>query len=451
MLGAIPKEKKVKIQKTLGFDYDTILALALECHTPPEMAGVAEEPQEVAARYFNNRDYLLEQLRETFLEGDQLTNELGLALNAFIEFLKNQVYVMRLVADEFDSAYQVFEILNNRGLSLSNKDLFRNFILSQLREAGIANPEQYWLRLDQYALNATFISRYVESKTGRKQRYSAFNDLKHIYEASFQGTLPQPRILAFYKDIEDSLIHYTNIVQLAFKEAVMRHRVEALLHLGNTRHVINVLLALFKNSNEAVQLDFLPVLEQHLLYVLLVPKIRFKQGVFFQSIALLNDGQLETAKQLFELSEDQKEVLRQWLLEGTVRDNDKAKWLLARYFWGKQMRRTGDVVRASLDYQKATLEHVMPQNPAADSQWMVQFSEDFRRQYTYKLGNMTLLTGGTNSRISNLDFQYKKEEYQAAWLEMTQELAQLPTLTEDFLQQRHQRITTVLIQYLGLE
>jgi hypothetical protein len=49
---------------------------------------------------------------------------------------------VRIASSDFEIAYQIFEILNNRGLPLSNKDLFKNFIISELHQAGVAEPEQ---------------------------------------------------------------------------------------------------------------------------------------------------------------------------------------------------------------------------------------------------------------------------------------------------------------------
>ncbi len=41
------------------------------------------------------------------------------------------------------------------------------------------------------------------------------------------------------------------------------------------------------------------------------------------------------------------------------------------------------------DYNQSTLEHIIPQNPAKNSNWYINFSEEFRKEYTYKLGNFT--------------------------------------------------------------
>ena len=56
-----------------------------------------------------------------------------------------------------------------------------------------------------------------------------------------------------------------------------------------------------------------------------------------------------------------------------------------------------------------SVEHVLPQNPRRDSQWMVWFpTEDERRYWTHRLANLVLLSHRKNARASNWDFERKK-------------------------------------------
>ena len=67
---------------------------------------------------------------------------------------------------------------------------------------------------------------------------------------------------------------------------------------------------------------------------------------------------------------------------------------------------------ASYDHKIITVEHVLPQNPTADSEWMRSFPDENTREYwTHKLANLVLLSRRKNSAASNWDFQRKKREY----------------------------------------
>ena len=64
------------------------------------------------------------------------------------------------------------------------------------------------------------------------------------------------------------------------------------------------------------------------------------------------------------------------------------------------------------EYQ--TVEHVLPQSPAADSEWRRLFTDDQRETWGHKLANLVLLTRAKNSEAQNFDFAKKKDKYFSA-------------------------------------
>jgi hypothetical protein len=67
---------------------------------------------------------------------------------------------------------------------------------------------------------------------------------------------------------------------------------------------------------------------------------------------------------------------------------------------------------ASYDYQTVSVEHVLPQRPAPDSEWMRAFpTKELRERYVHRLGNLVLLSRGKNIKAENLDFEIKKRKY----------------------------------------
>ena len=64
------------------------------------------------------------------------------------------------------------------------------------------------------------------------------------------------------------------------------------------------------------------------------------------------------------------------------------------------------------EYSKNTIEHVLPQNPNEDSDWIELFPDEVdREQWTHKLANLVLLSRGKNTRAKNYSFARKKKEY----------------------------------------
>lgn len=67
---------------------------------------------------------------------------------------------------------------------------------------------------------------------------------------------------------------------------------------------------------------------------------------------------------------------------------------------------------ASYDYQAVSIEHVLPQRPAENSNWVRMFpSKEMRDRYVHRLGNLVLLSRGKNMRAENVDFDEKKQRY----------------------------------------
>jgi hypothetical protein len=62
-----------------------------------------------------------------------------------------------------------------------------------------------------------------------------------------------------------------------------------------------------------------------------------------------------------------------------------------------------------------TVEHVLPRNPASDSEWTHTFPTlEVRAMHVHRLGNLVLLSGTKNANASNYEFARKKLVYFAA-------------------------------------
>ena len=58
-----------------------------------------------------------------------------------------------------------------------------------------------------------------------------------------------------------------------------------------------------------------------------------------------------------------------------------------------------------------SIEHILPQNPVAGSQWLKDFTEEDREKWTNKIGNLIFLSRRKYSSQGNKDFAIKKERY----------------------------------------
>ena len=63
------------------------------------------------------------------------------------------------------------------------------------------------------------------------------------------------------------------------------------------------------------------------------------------------------------------------------------------------------------DFGTTSIEHILPQNPKATSQWVKDFNEEQRDYYTHRIGNLCLIGRRKNSSLGNFDYQEKLKRY----------------------------------------
>ena len=64
-----------------------------------------------------------------------------------------------------------------------------------------------------------------------------------------------------------------------------------------------------------------------------------------------------------------------------------------------------------ISLESLSVEHVLPQNPKPESQWLKDFTDEQRNTWTDRLGNLVLITGRKNTSLGNADFDEKKARY----------------------------------------
>ncbi len=447
---------KVKIQRTSGYDYNGVLERATRC----DPSSGVDDPryEEIARRYFDNRDYFRARLSESFLTNGEFTRDDAERFNHFYTFLNTRVVIVRITTTSFETAYTIFETLNNRGLPLTNRDLLRNFILKELDEAGDPDAASKWTTLEQdNALTEDFIGRWVESRRGRQQQASAFNDLIEMYgeRGAFEPPLGKHKIHVFYDQLSIDLRRYSLIAEprARVESAAIRNKIRFFRVSGNARYSANLMLALFscldyEGGESEVVLDFLCAYQRWLLYIALLPGARFSSVIVYRAINALKAGRLADAKAAFALGDEGRARLLDYI-DGELRDNWVATRLLAEYVWHEEAA-ARDVVSQELRWDDASLEHIIPQNPSQSSAWVRDFPEDFRKKYTYRLGNMTLLTTKMNSAAKNYDFDKKRLLYKKTLLPITRELCQREALDPATIEARHRAIVSGVLAGLRL-
>lgn len=95
---------------------------------------------------------------------------------------------------------------------------------------------------------------------------------------------------------------------------------------------------------------------------------------------------------------------------------------------------------------KITLEHVMPQNPAAGSQWKDDFDDEEHKKYLNDLGNLCILHESPNSSVQNKDFEDKIKEkcYKDSPIELTKQVSTYSKWTAEEIEERRKDLADLI-------
>lgn len=105
---------------------------------------------------------------------------------------------------------------------------------------------------------------------------------------------------------------------------------------------------------------------------------------------------------------------------------------------------------ASYNVKLFTIEHVLPQNPGADSDWMQLWPNvDQRKYWLNRIANLVPLTRQRNSSAQNYDFATKKAKYfqtknGTSSFTLTTQVISLPAWTPAVVAQRQKDILSLL-------
>lgn len=333
-------------------------------------------------------------------------------LIALAQFIVTRCFLVVVSTPDLDAAYRIFSVMNSRGLDLSATDILKADIIGGIPENERDTYTQKW--------------EEIEESLGRDDFVDLFGHIRMIYrKAKSQGTLLrefQEHVSALYKPkeiISDVIVPYADvydqIVNSTYSSTGHADTVNGYLNWLNRLEFSDwmppALAFSIKHKHETAKMEAFFAALERLAYAMLI--LRWGVNDRIERFSRLTkeieaNADLTTPDSVLELSESEKtNVLT--ALDGPIYDN------LAARARTSIILRLDDLLSgggATYAYPTITVEHVLPQNPASESQWLTWFpDEDERKGWTHRLGNLALLTRKKNSSASNYEFQRKKDAY----------------------------------------
>jgi len=389
-------------------------------------------------------------------------------LKKFVQYLFNNVYVVVIKTASFGSAIRLFNVLNTRGMPLSSTDIIKATNLEAISDP--TTRDKYadkWIDLEGELGREKLESllSYVRMIYAReKARRTLHEEYEKLYS---DGRLKKGEtffnLIYKYADIYKSKILSPEInirnESKANRYKVLSHIMRKYLPFSEW---IPPLLAFYeKFYDDELLVDFLDKLEKKATIEWMAGFTSTERVTSFSRIIKLIDE-----------SDDSRDVIDRMLTykspeareRGRVIDYTKREelekildlTLNRKDFYKLKGRKMAKYILLRLDMEAwdlegvipqytevVTVEHILPQNPSPNSEWVRKFDEETRVEWVNKLGNLVLLSGNKNSRAANYDFRKKMEVYfSRKWthFRLTQELQKYDDWNIETLKKRHNEL-----------
>ena len=323
------------------------------------------------------------------------------------QFVINRCYLVIVTTNSQSSAYRIFSVMNDRGLDLSPTDILKAEITGAISdERSRANYAEKW--------------EAIEESIGREPFAELFSHIRMVFgkdklRRNLQDEFRDQVLSRFDSQpfIDDVLVAYAG----AYGKAKgldadvpgdVKRYLKHLLELDNVDWIPPVMELFVDPPSDAAQLREYVVGLERLAYGLFILRSNVNQRIarFAAVIEAIQDQDHEMVRRSLELDDEERRRIIQ-TLNGPVYGMTRVRRPLL-------LRLDGLLAGAEAEYDHptVTIEHVLPQKPAANSTWVEWFpDEEERVDWTHRLANLVLLSRRKNTQASNYEFDRKKAEY----------------------------------------
>lgn len=335
------------------------------------------------------------------------------------------VYIQLEKGKKSENPQMIFESLNSTGLSLTQGDLIRNYLLMNHEyEKQKMLYKNFWLEIEKRITNekiSDFVRDYLTMKNGSiSNKDKVYDDFKKYIKQNNEN-MDEEGILEELKTYSE---YYSWFLNGNSPNNKINEKLSEFRYLRNTT-VYPLILSVFedtysyKNINENELLDILNLLISYIFRRSVCGYTTNSLNKVFASIVVLlksKDIYKQIEKGLMSKSFPGDEEFRAEFIKCNFykKGTEFCKYTLKllETFENKEQ----------IDMENITIEHIMPQT--LNSEWRIELGSKFEQihsEYINTIGNLTLT--GYNPELSNKNFELKKRYYEESNIKMSREIA----------------------------
>lgn len=373
-------------------------------------------------------------------------------LEDFVGFVFKNAMFIYVSTDNTEDAFRMFTILNDRGIPLTNADILKSQNIGELKDQKeIKKYAQLWEEIEgkhgsDFDRFLQFIRTILVKDKSRSNLLEEFNE--KVYKTQNHKNPKLQRGKDTFELIDKYNSIYENFIDLQDQTLSNDYKnLLTVMRIGLRSEDWIPPLMYYGYKYGTYQIDkFLKKLEYKFSgdWVCgISPTLRLDAMNTILNIIEITDiskiDELLNHPTLFMIDE----TAYKQIIDGSIYKRQFAKHLLLKIEYLK----SDNTVHLS-GYQHITVEHVLPQNPEENSQWVHDFSDENRINWTDRIANLVLLNQKKNSSLGNKDFQEKKTKYLKSKMDAFQAnkvfIEQNSTWTPMILEHRQMELVNLL-------
>ncbi|MEW4430361.1 DUF262 domain-containing HNH endonuclease family protein [Paenibacillus pabuli] len=394
-------------------------------------------------RLRNARNLIFEELIRPVLEDKLITAEQKLDEFSILreKLLENSV-VIHITCDDINEAYQLFEVLNDRGKELAIGDYLRSSTL-ELLENDFSRQEaasSYWDEILAKKNSEKYIKSYLTSHIAEIKR----SNVHRQFQKAFFHTLNEDVenvIKTRIENLRDMYLVYESISEGVYPypqpykaTSWQQSRLALVIKELDHKLCIPFLLAMFECTSEEDFIEAILSIEKFVFRYITISGLRANRlsEVYRRYIIKLRKGEKFS---IDEFRKELKDILETHCNDKIFADSmetnlnykknaktiKKIRYFLttleAYHFWYENHKLKNPYPTMSVQYNldSIEIEHIFPQKP--------RNIEDIPEEYIHNIGNLSFWSPSDNKAATNNIFSEKRKYYAGSNIAITRELA----------------------------
>jgi hypothetical protein len=345
------------------------------------------------------------------------------SIDDFFPYLRSNVLMIYVSADELEDAFRLFTVMNSRGIKLRNSDILKAENLGKIKDnTKRLECAKKWEETENYFAEDfdAFLSHLRTILVKQKAAVSLLKEFEdNIYNPTSydRTTKTKTKLPALLNKGEDTFKlvdkykkHYEQLFENDNYDLTNSFELYNFLHLMKKGFEADFWVAPLLRYYEKFKTDnlikFVKALDNKFANDWLVgftPTTRIENvNAVIQAI--------DDAKSSNEVLQNQSLTINKIdlidTLEGNIYGRRAARYVLLKL----DLLFHGHTTKFEMP-ETISIEHILPQNPYDGSQWKIDFNDIERENWTNKLGNLVLISRRKNSAQGNKEYADKKNKY----------------------------------------